>query len=375
MWTPEQCAVLEATATDASTARGSEQLAHPIWDKVRTLGPEAAWQSVSHLYPFKTLPLHRFLKSPTKASSDVRFVCISDTHGQHEELDLPAGDVLVHTGDFTRTGRLEEVRQFSEWLAAQPHARKIIIAGNHDLTLHAASYERTSSSWGVEGRVKDRAAECADAAALIASIPGCEYLCDSGTVVQGLRVWGSPWQPVFAGAFNLQRGPQIREKWRLIPSETDVLLTHGPPLGQGDLTSSRKRAGCLDLLEEVTQRVRPLVHCFGHIHEGHGVTTDGTSIFVNASSCTRRCGIGYQPLVFDLPSREGGDGGRSEAADDRVRKALIIQSEKAAIEAYFSSKRASGGDADGDDDTDDDDNEFFESVRQERLRRFARDSQ
>ena len=95
-----------------------------------------------------------------------------------------------------------------------------------------------------------------------------------------------------AGAFNLPRGPPCREKWQLIPEDTDVLLTHGPPLGHGDLCSSGMRAGCIDLLHEVQTRVRPAVHAFGHIHEGAGVTTDGATIYVNASTCN----LQYRPI-------------------------------------------------------------------------------
>ena len=282
------------------------------WESLRTSTPEAAWQMLSFVYQVEPLPLSRFIEPPPKAPSHVRFVCISDTHSKHTALTVPAGDVLLHTGDFSHTGRPHEIRDFCDWLAAQPHPRKILIAGNHDLTMHSASYERTSSEWSIESSGHaDRAAECAEARALIAAMVdrGCEYLCDSGTTVDGLRVWGAPWQPRYAGAFNLQRGPPLRDKWRLVPDGTDVLLTHSPPLGHGDLTASKKRAGCLDLLEEVTQRISPRVHCFGHIHEGHGVTTDGTTTFVNASSCTRRTQCNQQPLVFDLPARPRRQGG------------------------------------------------------------------
>ena len=89
-------------------------------------------------------------------------------------------------------------------------------------------------------------------------------------------------------AFNLPRGEPIREKWRLIPTGVDVLLTHGPPLGHGDTTHNRVRAGCLDLLAEVQQRVRPQVHAFGHIHEAYGATSDGVTTYLNAATCTIR---------------------------------------------------------------------------------------
>ena len=81
----------------------------------------------------------------------LRFVCISDTHCKHHGLgELPPGDVLVHTGDFTQFGRLHEIEAFCTWLAAQPHQRKILIAGNHELPLHAASFARTAEEWSVD---------------------------------------------------------------------------------------------------------------------------------------------------------------------------------------------------------------------------------
>ena len=126
----------------------------------------------------------------------------------------------------------------SEWIAAPPHARKIVIAGNHDLTFDGASYPETHKRFGHSERLDDAACR-----AMLAAVPGVEYLCDSGTAVRGVTVYGSPWQPEFCGwAFNLPRGEGCRAKWRQIPTGTDVVVTHGPPLGHGDLCSSGLRA-------------------------------------------------------------------------------------------------------------------------------------
>ena len=52
---------------------------------------------------------------------EVRILHISDTHGLHESIEerfpLPAADVLIHTGDFTDMGSVQEVKQFDGWLA------------------------------------------------------------------------------------------------------------------------------------------------------------------------------------------------------------------------------------------------------------------
>ena len=118
------------------------------------------------------------------------------------------------------------------------------------------------------------------------------YLCDEGITCEGLYIYGSPWQPYFYNwAFNLSRGAACLNKWREIPEHTDVLLTHGPPLGHGDLCSSGVRAGCVDLLLEIQNRIHPKLHVFGHIHEGAGISTDGKTVFLNAASCD----LSYKP--------------------------------------------------------------------------------
>ena len=46
------------------------------------------------------------------------------------------------------------------------------------------------------------------------------------------------------------------------------MITHGPPVGHGDLCEGGARAGCVDLLTTMQSRVKPKYHVFGHIHEG-----------------------------------------------------------------------------------------------------------
>lgn len=197
----------------------------------------------------------------------MRICLISDTHERHRELDLPDADLLIHAGDATFTGDLHAIDDFDDWLASLPHRAKIFIAGNHD---------RTFESQPENARRR---------------ITHATYLQDSGVTVGGVRIWGSPWQPEFMSwSFNLERGAPLREKWALIPSDTDILVTHGPPFGHGDLVARGERVGC----EQLALRLLDLdvrLHVFGHIHEGYGVTTKGTTLFANASTCD----LGYEP--------------------------------------------------------------------------------
>lgn len=215
----------------------------------------------------------------------MRIVAISDTHGMHEQLELPDGDLLIHAGDFCGHGTLDEAEAFVAWFAARPHRSKLLVAGNHELWVET------------------------DLPAFRAMIPeSVTFLHDSGAVLQGLRCWGSAWTPTFYDwAFMLPRGEALRAKWDQIPAGIDVLVTHGPPYGHGDLApphfSKHPRAvGCLELLLAV-RRVRPRLHVFGHIHAGHGVTQSdevpGTR-FMNAATCTERYEPTNPPLVLDL---------------------------------------------------------------------------
>jgi hypothetical protein len=134
--------------------------------------------------------------------------------------------------------------------------------------------------------------------------PNVIYLEDSGATLHGITIYGSPWQPEFYDwAFNLPRGKPCRDVWEKIPDGTEVLITHGPPLGHGDLCSSGDRAGCYDLLNIIQQRVKPKYHIFGHIHEGYGITTDGVTQFVNASTCNLQYLPNNPPIIFDVPMK------------------------------------------------------------------------
>ena len=62
----------------------------------------------------------------------VRIVAMADTHGYHDRLVVPDGDLLVHAGDITQRGSLDELAEFNDFLSRLPHRHKLVIAGNHD---------------------------------------------------------------------------------------------------------------------------------------------------------------------------------------------------------------------------------------------------
>lgn len=189
----------------------------------------------------------------------MRIVAMADTHGYHDQLVVPDGDILIHAGDITQRGSLAELARFNQLLARLPHRHKLVIASNHDFCFQ----------------------DQPEAARKL--LTAATYLQDDAVEVDGLRCYGSPWQPwFFDWAFNLPRGEQLAERWSRIPEDTDVLITHGPPLGFGDWVARGERVGCEDLLRRI-EELSLRLHVFGHIHEGRGSWHLGRSLLANVT--------------------------------------------------------------------------------------------
>jgi Icc-related predicted phosphoesterase len=215
----------------------------------------------------------------------VRIVCLSDTHNCNEQIDVPDGDILIHSGDATIKGTDQEIVEFIHWFSQLPHKYKIFVAGNHD--------------WLFE--TDNRRSR------LLLNDSNITYLQDSSTEIDGLKIYGSPWQPrFFDWAFNLNRGYEMAEKWKLIPHDIDILITHGPPNGILDLVPRQgwdENSGCEELrkkVEEIAAKGRLKLHVFGHIHCGYGVHERFGVKFVNASNCDEDYLPTQPPTVVDF---------------------------------------------------------------------------
>lgn len=209
----------------------------------------------------------------------------SDTHGMHAEWakkhPLPEADVIVFTGDMSGRGYKYEISQFLDWFSDLPYEYKIFIAGNHD--------------FGFDNGDKED---------VLAMIPdNVIYLNDSGVEIEGIKFWGSPIQPEFNNwAFNRKRGDEIKEHWDMIPDDTQVLLTHGPPFGILDyVPRSDLQVGCQDLLMAIKLRLKDLrVHAFGHIHEGAGIKSMDGITYINGSILDEYYQIKHPGHLIDI---------------------------------------------------------------------------
>lgn len=204
----------------------------------------------------------------------MRLALTSDLHGQLPEIPecdllLIAGDVCPvenHNLDF----QTEWLRyRFIPWLRRTPARQRIFIAGNHDFVFAEAPEKLRGLDW-----------------------PAI-YLQDAAHEWEGLRFWGTPWANELPGwPFCL---PEYRlvDIWRRIPSDTQILLVHGPPLGIGDqiignISGDPLHVGSLSLRERLAQLSSLKLVVFGHIHEGSGLYEYCDVPLVNASLLNER---------------------------------------------------------------------------------------
>ena len=210
----------------------------------------------------------------------MKFVAISDTHGKHQKLSLPEGDVLIHAGDFSSMGKEYEIKDFLDWFSKTDFTYKILIAGNHDFFFEKISHNPAFLEEFIPSNVI--------------------YLNDSEVEIEKVKIWGSPIQPWFYNwAFNRYRGEDIRRHWNKIPADTDILITHGPVFGILDKTTRNESVGCEDLLQKV-EEIKPKYHICGHIHEAYGYIKQGDTTFINASVLDENYILKNKAVEFEI---------------------------------------------------------------------------
>ncbi|KAL8802511.1 MAG: hypothetical protein Q9182_003751 [Xanthomendoza sp. 2 TL-2023] len=226
-----------------------------------------------------------------------RFVCISDTHNAAPDASfkLPAGHVLIHAGDLTNQGKYTELRKTLDWIEKADFEVKIVVAGNHDITLDPAFYEQHGAHH--HGQHLQDAAACRT---LVEDYPSLTFLNHEYAELTlkkpdgprtTFKVFGSPMSPA-RGVWAFGYQPAMASKlWDSIPLDTDVLVTHTPPNGHCDASRDRGPAGCKGL-QQALGRVRPSLAVCGHVHEGRGVERVVWDLHSPSGQCKEQ-GVGY----------------------------------------------------------------------------------
>ena len=200
---------------------------------------------------------------------------ISDTHENAHKLIIPEDiDIVIHSGDAANRKdpyrNESELRSFIEWYGSLDIPHKVYVAGNHDTSLEAGLITRKE--------IKSKGITC---------------LHNESVEINGFKIWGSPYVHQY-GTWSYMLPPEkLKDIWDMIPEDTDIVVTHGPPLGILDLTHDSRikynaenisdhyrLCGCKHLAKKIDD-INPILHCFGHIHNsepGTGVINSGTKV-------------------------------------------------------------------------------------------------
>jgi len=197
---------------------------------------------------------------------------ISDTHTRHAELKVPRADVVIHCGDEANVrkpwqNKLQSAA-FFDWFVELDIETKIFVPGNHSTAIG-------------DGLLKP------------ADYTSVRFLIHEAMNLGGFRVFGSPYTPMFFEWAYMKDREELDSYWSEIPAETEILITHGPPKGVRDVTRHWRtkepiHVGSKKLTRHVTQRIRPRIHAFGHLHDEAGIENFGTETrdgiqFINCS--------------------------------------------------------------------------------------------
>lgn len=203
---------------------------------------------------------------------------VSDTHTFHGLLKVPDGiDMVIHSGDCSNPKdpykNEQEVRNFITWFSSLKIKHKIFVAGNHDTS--------------IEKRLitKENFSSC-----------GIHYLENESIEIEGIKIWGSPHTPTFGDWAFMKARDKLSRVWEHVPTDTDIVIVHGPPKGILDLShnfnNDIENCGCGALMKRML-KFPPKLCLFGHIHNNKHLINAGTmklsishTIFSNGSVVT-----------------------------------------------------------------------------------------
>lgn len=122
--------------------------------------------------------------------------------------------------------------------------------------------------------------------------PSCHYIHERAVEIAGLKWYGANWTPLFNNWYWMaERGAPMAAHWAKIPDNTQMLVTHGPPMGHLDLImpsfggTRDYHQGCQDLRDMIDMCLKSLkASLFSHLHyEGNKSKVANGVTYVNAA--------------------------------------------------------------------------------------------
>jgi Icc-related predicted phosphoesterase len=214
---------------------------------------------------------------------NVIITCISDSHMQHDQLDLDAGgELLIHAGDWGSWGTMPELFEFNQWLGTLGFAKIINIAGNHDEVCQSLGYEKTKQLF-----------------------TNSTYLQDNMVEWNGLKIYGTPYSNQFGHWSFMKKDEDLAKIWAKIPTGIDILVVHGPAYGILDKAPNWGgpgfvHTGSMSLHEQIFDRIKPKLVVHGHIHCDSGYQEVDGIKFVNAAVLDDNYTVQNKPFTITL---------------------------------------------------------------------------
>jgi len=204
----------------------------------------------------------------------MRIAALSDMHGRL--VDVPDCDICIIGGDVcpVRDHNLSFQRDwlrdvFNPWLKKIPAKHVVGVAGNHDLIFDHGTPPKLN--W--------------------------TYLQDSLVEIDGIRIYGTPYQAKFGWWPFMRTEWELERLWRDLPA-CDIIVSHGPPFGAGDEVD-RQHTGMKALAVKLQELSVPVCIC-GHIHEHYGVNRLGNTVVRSVSVVDENYALKRTPMVFEF---------------------------------------------------------------------------
>jgi len=201
---------------------------------------------------------------------------ISDLHGYLPEI--PKCEMVLLGGDYAPTRNIDQQErffkgEFSDWLQKIQAKYVIGIGGNHDFILQENPRLAQNLPW--------------------------IYLQDTPIEIETIKIYGTPWTPIYHDWAFMKPEPELAEIYKQIPEGLDILLAHGPAYRFLDRTREGTHVGSYALLDRIREVYPDTVVC-GHIHEARGIADNGVTRFFNVSHVTRDLEPKHNPVYIPL---------------------------------------------------------------------------
>jgi Icc-related predicted phosphoesterase len=129
---------------------------------------------------------------------------------------------------------------------------------------------------------------------------GITYLQDSSITLDGIKFYGTPWVPKFFDWAFMDYDHNLEHTFSKIPTDTDVLITHGPPFGILDKVREGFSVGSKSLRNKIETLKNLKVHAFGHIHEASGAYQEAGVAYINAAILDRNYKLTALPIELEV---------------------------------------------------------------------------